>query len=86
MDVPNQIKLLTDRVAPRYKHNPFGSSISRFVDPRAKGQQNDVTEDEIRVRELISDLEKHTGINKTTRPGIRTGKLAHQNTIAQYSI
>ena len=30
LNIPDQIKFLTDKLAPRYKQNPFGSNISRF--------------------------------------------------------
>ena len=84
MDVSHQIKILSDKVAPRYKHNPFGSSISRFIDPIAKANNSSkhhveavVTEDELRVQELIKDVELHTGVTKDFRPGVRTAKLMH---------
>jgi len=30
LNIPDQVKQLTDKLAPRYKQNPFGSNISRF--------------------------------------------------------
>ena len=75
MNIPDQIKLLTDKLAPRYKQNPFGSNISRFSHKSNKSQTPARTEEEMRVAELIRDLEDHTGISKDMRPGIKTGKL-----------
>ena len=57
-------------MTPRYKHNPFGSNISRF-DPTSKGR-NKPTDEEMRVKELIRDLEEHTSL----RPAV-TGKPIH---------
>ena len=31
----------------------------------------------MRVNELVKDLEKHTGVSKDLRPGVRTAKLMH---------
>ena len=69
-NIQNQLKLLTDRMTPRYKQNPFGSNISRF-DPKSK-DINKPTEEETRVKELIRDLEEHTSL----RPAV-TGKPIH---------
>ena len=68
--------MLTDKLAPRYKQNPFGSNISRFN--QAKKVTANPTDDELRVRELVRDLEEHTGITRETRPGVRTAKLMQQ--------
>lgn len=88
VDVPHQIKLLSDKSAPRYRLNPFGSSISRFVD-RSSSNLNSVpavqTEEEVRVRELIRDLEEHTGVRKDLKPGVRTAKLMHLNILKKIS-
>ena len=32
LNIPDQIKMLTEKMAPRYKQNPFGSKNSRFKD------------------------------------------------------
>ena len=57
-------------MTPRYKQNPFGSNISRF-DPKIK-DVNKPNEEEMRVKELIRDLEEHTSL----RPAV-TGKPIH---------
>ena len=51
--------------------------MSRFNDHSKSKQklQEVVTEDKLRVDELIKDLEKHTGVSKDLRPGVRTAKL-----------
>ena len=49
LNIPDQIKFLTDKLAPRYKQNPFGSNISRFTEKKPKRQTKLVTEDQIRA-------------------------------------
>ena len=75
LNIPDQIKFMTDKLAPRYKSNPFGSNISRF-NSNSKGKKEPLmTEEEIRVRELVRDLEDHTGAEKGHRQGAFRTKL-----------
>ena len=39
LNIPDQIKMLTEKLAPRYKQNPFGSNNTRFKDlgPQVSG-------------------------------------------------
>ena len=76
LNIPDQIKTLTDKMAPRYKQNPFGSHISRFNHHEKKDKKTEiVTEDDLRVQELIKDLEEHTGINKEKRQNVTFDRL-----------
>ena len=58
---------MTDKLAPRYKQNPFGSNISRFNGNKKDKKRPMITEEELRVRELVKDLEDHTGAIKGFR-------------------
>ena len=83
LNIPDQIKFLTDKLAPRYKQNPFGSNISRFKhhhSPDNSQVQNDppITEDEARIRELVRDLDEHVGVMKSLQPDIKTmNRMGH---------
>ena len=61
LDLSDQIKQLTEKLAPRYKANPFGSANKdRFSYKKQKGSKQPLTEDQARVNELCRDLEEHT--------------------------
>ena len=66
---------MTDKLAPRYKSNPFGSNISRFNSNIKDKREQILTEEEIRVRELVRDLEDHTGAEKGHRQGAFRSKI-----------
>jgi len=61
VDIPQQIKQLTDQLAPRYKVNPFGSNKQRF-DNEKKSEQ--LTDQQVREIDLKNDLEAHVQVSK----------------------
>ena len=61
MDIPQQIKQLTDQLAPRYKINPFGSNKQRFEYEKGSEQ---LTDQQAREIDLMNDLEAHVQVNR----------------------
>ena len=45
-----------------------------------------MTDQQNRIQELVRDLEEHTGVSKSSRPGIKTAKLMAANIVKQVTI
>lgn len=71
MDIKEQIKQLTDQLAPRYKINPFGSNKQRF-DYQKKFEQ--LTDQQAREIDLMNDLEAYLQVNRKS-PDQRVGNI-----------